>query len=340
MTSFLVPLLAALALASPPPAAPAAEGEEAVKRLASRLPGKGPYSVVWQNISTMPSEMVDQLRKTLESSVDLQPGAQELKVTFSENLRGFLVIAQGLEGKVWIESWPKPPAKQEKPAYRLVRTVIWEQASPILDVTLQGDDVFVLEPMRIGGKNLKPPVSLTLPRPMPRDPRGRIDIVNGGDNFRVLLPGVRCTGPLQKLACVIAKEPWIVAGRNYFEGSRGRYYTAAESGGALFQAETDGRTRVYTGGGDAVRVLEGWGSEIITIESGCGVHVLAALETGQLQAFQYSAGNIHASTVPMVLDGPVTAIWPSEKKNQVTVIVNNRTTGNYEASRVAVSCSE
>jgi hypothetical protein len=319
----------------------ASEGEDAVRRLASRLPGKGPYSVIWQNVSTIPAEDVERLKKTLEASVDLQPagGAQELKITFSENLRGYLLIAQGLEGKVWIESWPKPPSKLEKPTFRLARTVIWEQPSPILDVAVSGDEVYVLEPMRITGRNIKPPVGLTLPRPMPRDPRGRID-VTGTDYIRVLLPGVRCTGPLQKLSCVIAKEPWIVAGRNYFDGPRGRYYTAAESGGAVFQAETDGRTRIYSGGGDAARVLEGWGSEIITLESGCGIHVLASLETGQLQAFQYTAGNVHATTVPLVLDGVVTAIWPSEKKNQVTVIVNNRTTGNYEASRVAVLCSE
>lgn len=334
----LLAIFSACAGAAAPALSP--EGEDAVRRLATRLPGgKGPYSVIWHNVSTMPSEEVDRLRKVLESAVDLQPGSQELKVTFSENLRGFLIIAQGLEGKVWIESWPKPPAKLEKPSYRLVRTPVWEQAAPILDVAVNGEEVYVLEPMRITGKQVKPAVGLTLPRPMPRDPRGRIDM-QAGDSVRVLLPGVRCTGPLQKLSCVIAKEPWIVAGRNYFEGSRGRYYTAAESGGAVFQAETDGRTRVYTGGGDAARVLEGWGSEIATIESACGVHVLASLETGQLQAFQHSGGNIQATTVPLVLDGPVTAIWPSEKKNQVTVVINNRTTGNYEASRVAVSCSE
>lgn len=318
----------------------ATEAEDAVHRLTQRLP-KGPFSVVWQNYSTMPAEEIERLRKTLETGIDAQPagGAVELKVTFSENPRGYLVIAQQIsEGRVWIESWPKPAAKLEKPPYHLVRTMLWEQPAPILDIAVSGDAVYVLEPMRITGKNVRT-TGLTLPRPMPRDPRGRIDTASNGD-AHVLLPGVRCNGPLARLTCSIAREPWIVAGRNYFEGPRGRFYTSAESGGATFQAETDGRTRIYAGFGDAARVLEGWGSEIAGVDSACGTHVIASLEADQLQAFQYAAGNVRATTVPLVLDGPVTAIWPSERKDQVTVIVRNRTTGNYEASRVSVSCSQ
>ena len=316
----------------------AAESDDALRRLVPRL-SKGPFSIIWQNVSTMPSDEVERLRRVFESSIDIQPGGSEVKVTLSENPRGYLVIAQASEGRVVIESWPKPPSAIEKPPFHLVRTIILEQPAPILDIAIDSSEmVYVLEPMRITGKDAKP-VGLTLPRPMPRDPRGRLDVASG-ENIRVLLPGVRCSGPLARLACVIAKEPWIVAGRNYFEGPRGRFYTSAESGGAVFQAETDGRTRIYSGGGDAARVVEGWGSEIVTLESACGNHVLASLDTDQLQAFQYAGGNVRPTTVPLVLGGPVMAIWPSEKKDQVTVIVNNRTTGNYEASRVAVSCSQ
>lgn len=319
----------------------AAEAEEALQRLLLRLP-KSAFSVVWQNLSTLPAEDVERLRKVLESGLDSQPAgaAAELKVTFSENPRGFLVIAQqSSEGRVWIETWPRPAARLEKPPYQLKRTLVWEQPGPVLDIAVSGDTVYVLEPMRITGRNVRV-TGLALPRPMPRDPRGRIDAAESGE-VRVLLPGVRCTGPLARLACAIAREPWIVAGRNYFEGPRGRYYTSAESGGAVFQSETDGRTRMYTGSGDAAaRVLEGWGSELARIESGCGAHIIASLEADQIQAFRYGNGVVRPTTTPLVLDGPVTAIWPSEKKDQVTVIVRNRTTGNHEASRVSVACSE
>jgi hypothetical protein len=319
----------------------ASEGEDAARRLLARLP-KGPLSLTWQNLSTISADEADRIRQVVESGVDQQAaGAEALRVTLSENPRGYLVIAESTRMGVLIETWLKPAARIEKPAYHLVRTLLWEQPTPILDLAVDGERLYVLEPMRVAGKNVRA-TALALPRPMPRDPRGRIEVTPGGEQVKILLPGVRCAGPLSKLPCTIAREPWIVAARNYFEGTRGRFYTAADLGGVVFQAETDGRTRVYFLGstGDALRVVEGWGSEIAALESTCGVHVLAALDTDQLQAFQYVGGNIKATTVPLVLDGPVTALWPSERKDQVTVIVNNRTTGNYEASRVAVSCTQ
>ena len=317
----------------------ASEGEDAAKRLLARLPKAGVAVVVWQNLSTMPAEEAERIRHIIEAGVEILAAGSEFRVTLSENPRGYLVVAEAGRGNVWMETWAKPAAAIEKPSYHLVRTLLWEQAAPILDIAVDGDRLYVLEPMRVSGTGVRP-AALTLPRPMPRDPRGRID-VTGNDTVRILLPGVRCAGVVAKLPCAIARDPWIVAARNYFEGLRGRYYTSAELSGIVFQAETDGRTRVYYSGiGDAMRVIEGWGSEIAAIESACGTHVLASLETDQLQAFQYTGGNILTTTVPLVLDGRVTALWPSEKKDQVTLIVNNRTTGNYEASRVAVSCSQ
>jgi hypothetical protein len=320
----------------------ASESEDAAKRLLARLP-KGPVSMTWQNLSGIGTGEADRLKHLFEASVEHAAGAPEaLRITLSENPRGYLVVAETERGAVWMETWPKPAANFEKPSYHLVRTVLWEQPAPILDIAVDGDSIYVLEPARVSGKGVRA-TPLPLPRPMPRDPRGRIETVAGGDSVRILLPGVRCAGPLSKLPCAIAREPWIAAARNYFEGPRGRYYTSAELAGAVFQAETDGRTRVYFAGstvGDALRVIEGWGSEIATLESACGIHVLASLDTDQLQAFDYTSNNIRATTAPLVLDGPVTALWPSEKKDQVTVIVNNRTTGNYEASRVVVSCTQ
>jgi hypothetical protein len=328
-----------LALLLLPALLTATEGEDAARRLLARLP-KGPVALTWQNLSTVPADEADRVKRLIEGGVENAAGsADALRVTLSENPRGYLVVAEGGRNNVWIETWPKPAAKIEKPAYHLVRTLLWEQPSPILDIAVDGDRLYVLEPMRVAGKNVRP-TALALPRPMPRDPRGRIE-VTGPEAVRILLPGVRCSGPLSKLPCNIAREPWIVAARNYFEGARGRFYTSAEADGVVLQAETDGRTRVYPGtSSDALRVIEGWGSEIAAIESGCGAQVLASLETDQLQAFQFTGGAIRATTVPLVLDGPVTAVWPSEKRDQVTVIAYNRTTGNYEASRVAVSCTQ
>ncbi|BDC49960.1 hypothetical protein F183_A22760 [Bryobacterales bacterium F-183] len=315
------------------------EAEEAVRRFLAKVP-KGPYAVVWRNLSTMPAAEAERIHRMVEPA-SIGEAGPEFRVTLSENPKSYLIVGQSVDGKVWMETWAKPVARVEKPPYRLSRNVVWEQPTPILDaLVMSGGRVLVLEPMRVSGKDVKT-VGLSLPRPMPRDPRGRI-FDAGSEGIRILLPGVRCAGPLQKLSCTTAREPWIVAARNYFEGPRGRYYTMAELDGVVVQAETDGRTRVYAqgAGGDTVlRVIEGWGSEMTSIESGCGTHVLASLEADQLQAFRYAGGQMYPSTAALVLEGPVTAIWPSSEKGQATVIVQNRSTGNYEASRVSIDCS-
>lgn len=322
--------LSILGVASP-------DGEEAVRRFLAKVP-KAPVTVVWRNISTMPADEADRVKRLVDGMSAGEAGV-EVRVTLSENPRSYLLVGQAPEGKVWMEAWAKPAAKIEKPPHELSRQVVWEQAPPILDALVHDGRVLVLEPMRVAGSDGKP-VGLTLPRPMPRDPRGRI-FDAGAEGVRILLPGVRCAGPLQKLSCATAREPWIVAARNYFEGPRGRYYTIAELDGVVLQPETDGRTRVYgVNGGDTVlRVIEGWGSEIVTIGSGCGVHVLASLESDQLQAFRYAAGQVFPTTGPLQLEGPATAIWPSGDKDKATVIVHNRNTGNYEASLVSIHCS-
>lgn len=315
----------------------ASDTEDAVRRFLGKLP-KTPVTVVWRNLSTMPGDEAGRIKHLIETSSNGEAGP-ELRVTLSENPKSYLLIGQGSEGKVWMEAWTKPPVKIEKPPHQLSRTVLWAQPSPILDALVQGSRVLVLEPMRVSSSEGKS-VGLSLPRPMPRDPRGRI-FDGGAEGIRILLPGVRCVGPLQKLACSTARDPWIVAARNYFEGPRGRYYTTAELDGAILQAETDGRTRVYgANSSDTVlRVIEGWGSEIATVDSECGVHVLASLDSDQLQAFRYAAGQVYPTTAPLTLEGPVTAIWPSSDRGQATVIVHNLNTGNYEASRVSIHCS-
>jgi hypothetical protein len=322
--------LSMLALAS-------SEAEEAVRRFLGKLP-KAPVTVVWRNISTMPADEAERIKRTVDAGNTGEAGP-EVRVTLSENPKSYLLIGQASEGRVWMEVWAKAAPRLEKAPHQLSRTVVWEQPTPILDALVQGGRTVVLEPMRVVTSEGKA-VGLTLPRPMPRDPRGRI-FDAGGDGLRILLPGVRCAGPLPKLSCSTARDAWIVAARNYFEGPRGRYYTTAELEGIVLQAETDGRTRVYgVNGGDTVlRVIEGWGSEIAAVDSACGVHVLASLESDQLQAFRYAAGQVYPTTTSLTLEGPVTAMWPSGDKDQATVIVHNRNTGNYEASRVSIHCA-
>ena len=186
---------------------------------------------------------------------------------------------------------------------------------------------------RLTGGNWTPgaSASLVLPRPVPRDPRGRIEKTS--DGFRAYLPGATCTGSLQpdlKISCAPGNETWPdaqvrwITDRNVLESDavKGPFYTTAQGllGGA-----------------------EGWGSDIAPIQGTCGNAVIAALITtsaatdrDSVQAYQNTTPLSDALPLP----GPITALWPAETPVQVTLVIRNAQTGEYEASRLGLACSQ
>lgn len=315
--------------------------EEAIQRLGQRV-GHRPMAITWQNQSTMPPEEADAVRKRVESLFELSPNGLETKATLSENPRGYVIVLQTSEGKVYIEYWTSPPSKPAQPPFQLKRTYLGESPRPILDAAVSPDgktSVF-LESFRVASTDGRS-AGLGLPRPLPRDPRGRVQVNDAGE-IRVQLPGIRCMGTFRKMQCSPSEEPWIVAGRNYFKGPRGLYYSLAEIDGDAFQSELDGHTRLYGNQTEPARVLENWGSELAPVESGCGakLQLMTSLETEQVQAFEYSGGRLRASTPALSTDGPIVAMWQaSEHRDEVTMVVRNRSKRIYEASRLAISCT-
>jgi hypothetical protein len=59
-----------------------------------------------------------------------------------------------------------------------------------------------------------------------------------------------------------------------------------------------------------------------------------------LQAFEVSTGTDSPASEPLLLPGSVTALWPSESPDQVTLVVHNSQTGMYEASRISLACAQ
>ena len=314
--------------------------EDALQRLSQRV-GRKPLALVWQNQSTMPADEADAVRKRVEGFFEVSPAGTEAKVTLSENPRGYLVVLQTSDGRVYVESWSSPPSKPAPPPFQLKYTHVGESPRPILDaaVSPDGKTVVLLESFRVSSPDGRS-AALGLPRALPRDPRGRVQVGDAGE-IRVQLPGMRCAGSFKKMQCLPFEEPWIVAGRNYFKGPRGLYYALAEIEGDAFQSELDGHTRLYQS--DSARVVETWGSELAVVESDCGakVQLMTSLETEQVQAFEYTGGRLRASTPPLSTDGPIVAMWQaSERRDEVTVVVRNRTKRIYEASRLAISCNQ
>lgn len=323
---------------------------EAAAQLAARtsslLPRHATVSLDLQNLSALPAGDWSNFRSLFEAELrkaglEIAAGTSaepRVRVTLSDSARGLLFVAEIISGdgrQIAMLPWSPPASPEETPRIALTKKLLWAQPEPILDVLLVDSNTQMLvlsaskvASFRLSGDKWTPSASasLVLPRPIPRDPRGRIESTS--DGFRAYLPGATCTGSLQpdlKVMCAPGNETWPdaqvrwITDRNELESDavKGPFYTTAQGllGGA-----------------------EGWGSDIAGIQGTCGAAVIAtssSTDRDNVQAYQ----NATLVSDPLPLPGPVTALWPSETAGQVTLVVHNLQTGEYEASRLGMACS-
>ena len=345
----------AAATAQPPPQA-SQPMMEAAAQLASRtsslLPRHPTVSLEQQNLSALSESEWSSFRILFEaelrragvevsSSSSAEP---RVRITLSDTARGLLFVAEITSQdnrQIAMLPWSKPSAIDEKPRLNLTKKLLWTQPEPILDVFLPDPNTMLVlsatkvASFRLIGSNWTPSASasLVLPRPIPRDPRGRIESTPGG--FRAYLPGATCTGAFQpdlKITCAPGNETWPdapvrwISDRNLLESDavKGPFYSTAN--GVFIMAE-----------GHAAP--EGWGSDIVSIQNTCGAAIIAtSAATGRDSVQTYQ--NTTAVSDALPLPGPVTALWPSDARGEVTVVVHNLQTGNYEASRLGLACSQ
>jgi hypothetical protein len=353
---------------------PAEAAMQLAARISSQLPRRATVSLEMQNqtamtaadLSSFRAALEEELRKSGQPMTATQPDIR-MRVTISENARGLLVVAEMLSGEnrtVVMQPWIVPPVAESKPRVKIVRRPVWDQPEPLLDLLLLDSDseLLVLSPgavssfHRTEGKWILTGVAaLSLARPPARDPRGRIQSTSGG--LRVYLPGTTCSGTLQpalKFNCAAGNEAWQVTrdaslvghwvtDRNMLEadGFQGGFYAVASG-----WFSTAGH-RVVDRSGNSLASPDAWGSDVATVENNCGPNpTVVTSDSGdspdhdQARAYEIASGHGTPASEPMVLPGPVTALWPAETPGQATLIVRNSKTGNYEASRLGLACAE
>jgi len=345
-------------------------------RISSLLPRHPTVSLEFQNLTALSATEAASFRIALEqelqkSGIEIAATAQpdsRLRVTISENARGLLLVAViGTEEhpQVAMLPWNLPPAVELKPRLKLAMQLIREQPEAILDFSLlnSGSSLLVLGTNKVSNFRLANGqwilagiANLPLARPIPRDPRGRIE--SDSVVFHVYLPGTTCNGAVQpelRIACAPANDTWVVnardpalavrwvTGRNLLESTSTKepFYSSA----AGWFARPGGRVDDLAG--DVLRNADAWGSDMMSIENPCGAGWLAlATQAGdvgardQIQVFEIAGGQATAQSEPMPLAGPVLALWPAEAPAQATVLVRNLKTGNYEASRLGLACAQ
>jgi hypothetical protein len=333
---------ATVAFAQPMPEAAA----QLASRTSSLLPRHATVSLDLQNLSALPAVDWSNFRSLFEAElkktgIEMAAGASaepRVRITLSESTRGFLFVAEVASGdnrQIAMLPWSPPPPVEEKPRITLNKKLLWSGKEPILDVLLldSNTQMLVLSVSKVASFRLTSgswtsgaTASLVLPRPVPRDPRGRLEGSAGG--FRAYLPGATCSGVVEpdlKISCAPGNETWPdaqvrwVTDRNLLESDAAKapFYTTAQGlfGGA-----------------------EGWGSDIAAIDGVCG-GIIASSASEHENVRAYTTQAVPESDA-LPLPGPVTALWPSETPGQVTLVVRNAQTGEYEASRLGLACSQ
>jgi hypothetical protein len=311
-------------------------------RTSSLLPRHPTVSLETQNLTPLPaaewssfrSLLQDELHKAGVETAATQPDPR-VRVTLSEDARGLLFVAEVITGdnrQIAMLPWNRPSSAQAKPRVSITNRILWAQAEPILDVLLVDSDseMLVLSTTKVAGYRStegkwtpSATISLLLPRPLPRDPRGRLEPTAGG--FYAFLPVATCTGawnPDLKLTCASGIANW--------PGTLGTHWVADRN--------------VLEGDAPAPS-FEGWGSDRASIADPCGagtVEIASSPNTehDSVRVYLIRDGQANPLSDPLPLPGPVTALWPAESTRQATLVVHNLQTGEYEASRLGLACTE
>jgi hypothetical protein len=220
-------------------------------RKIAALTGPGAIALEVNNRSSLRPAEIDQARAALVAELGalgvqvVESGqAAAVRVTFSENARSYLWIAQVRQGAdeqlvmLSVAGAPAAPGLGSASPVSLHRTLLWSQGAPILDATLLAggnpQHLLVLDPEQVTlfsrqGGQWRQETVFPIPHahPWPRDLRGRI-VFNREHLFDVYLPGMVCGAVLSSplaMACREADDPWPLAAgsadvRGFFSPAR------------------------------------------------------------------------------------------------------------------------
>ena len=147
--------------------------------------------------------------------------------------------------------------------------------------------------------------------------------------------------------------------RNFFTGALtpgiGKFTTVPKFYSAAFVprdkyllwlfAATDGHVHMIDGINDQTARFD-WGSDLTSVKTSCGAgsQVLATTPgegTGDsVRAYEFPDRDPLAVSAAIDVPGAITALWTEPKGDTAMAVAKNQETGNYEAFRLAVVCSQ
>ncbi len=254
--------------------------------------------------------------------------------------------------------------------------VLEENAGPSRIAVLSPERLSLFR-MQSGKWQQEQALEITHANPWPRDLRGRL--VPGSDHLLdVYLPGVFCqTGGAAPLSmtCREGGDFWPLAvrpatpaiavrgafspRRNFFTGVVSPAITGASTLAAFYSAApmprdssliwvlsgVDRQTHVADGANDRV-IRTNWGSDLAAVRTGCGAgsQVLATSSADgtpdSVRAYEFPDRDPVPVSPAVDFPGIISAFWTEAKGDTVIAVTRNQESGNYEAFRLAVACSQ
>jgi hypothetical protein len=316
---FLLSMACAAALAAAVNDVPEDAARALAKVVAARLGPNETAHVTTRNVSSLGRADAMRLQAAFEQAIRKRvrnPVTIEITLTISENIRGFLLVTDlKREEERLVDMQPfqlQPQPAPPRPAMTLNKKLLWEQASPVLDVALMGEQMLVLDTTGVTRYERRDGKWLALESAgapsTGRDPRGRINVDGTATPFE-------------------QTEPQL--------------FSEARIGSLRVAAETDGRTRIFDANGTVTQTIDDWGSDVATINTCAGPRVAASgpgdrESTDTITLYELAQGAPVKSTTPIEFPGPVTALWPSA--NGAMVVARNLSTHTYEAYALTADC--
>jgi hypothetical protein len=358
---------------------------EAARELAGKIMNSiGPLEEIgftFQSRASLATKEAATARQAIENELrtrgvkfarDLQ-SMPKISITLSETIQQYVWIAEirrdpGYQVVMTIQARTQDATSKDSVLRMVIQSrLLYEQNDPILDVKLLGDGMLVLDPKRLGlfrRQNdqwlLVNSAPLKSAHPFPRDIRGRLS--EPVEAIQAHLPGLSCNGtikPALDLNCSQDETRWPLDlggitpafSKNYFTPENmPAFFSAAsiEDDGAelLVLAGIDGRTYLFDKTAGQAGLLDGWGSDIAAVDSGCGARrqifatlVTDPLERGAIQAFEIVHRKTVATSSTVEFPGPITALWPVSSQNAAIAVSRNIKTGRYAAFHLSIACS-
>jgi hypothetical protein len=384
MTRLLLCLLALLSMARAQTAWDSPSADLA-KQIAA-ITGPGTITLTITNRSTIATDDIPAIRKSVERELRsagiitrAKDADSDVRVTLSQNLQGWLWIAEIQEGsETRVAMLPVAGAStattsNSTPAVTLRASLLLSQRDQILDAALINQTLIVLDPAHIksynvagGASQLANAFDIPHSQPFPRDLRGHL-VAAADHPFDAYLPGIICAATKDMvISCANSDDPWPLGSqkafynpnRNFFTGvlvpgfgpKLPPFYSAAEFARtgttAYLFADINGSVHILENGTHKLMIgTRDWGSDIAALHSDCANAALVLASAAgwpaadSLRAYQITGREATPVSAPLSFDGTITALWSASDQASATVVIQNPQQSQYEVYSVTLACS-